>query len=72
MKKRIKTRLPRYKRSKPPPPMRLTYRDKRLIEWVYLFRFLTRDQIWLLYFENASKTAKPLITYNIEQFQTES
>jgi hypothetical protein len=53
----VKTRLPRYKRSKTPPPMRLTDRDKRVIEWVYLFRFLTGDQIRLLEFENASKTA---------------
>ena len=52
-----KTRLPRYKRAKNPPPMKLTDRDKRIIEWVYLFRFLTRDQIKLLEFENASKTA---------------
>jgi len=37
--------------------MRLTDRDKRVIEWVYLFRFLTGDQIRLLEFENASKTA---------------
>jgi len=50
-------RLPRYKRSKTPPPMRLTDRDKRVIEWVYLFRFLTGGQIRLLEFENASKTA---------------
>ena len=57
MKKIIKTRLPRYKRAKNPPPMKLTDRDKRVIEWVYLFRFLTRDQIKLLEFESVSKTA---------------
>ena len=50
-------RLPRYKRAKIPPPMNLTERDKRIIEWVYLFRFLTGEQIGLLEFENASKTA---------------
>jgi len=50
-------RLPRYKIAKTPPPMRLTERDKRVIEWVYLFRFLTMDQIKLLEFENVSKTA---------------
>ena len=50
-------RLPRYKRSKTPPPMRLTDRDKRVIEWVYLFRFLTGGQIRLLEFESVSKTA---------------
>ena len=53
----VKTRLPRYKRSKTPPPMRLTERDKRVIEWVYLFRFLTGGQIRLLEFESVSKTA---------------
>jgi len=57
MVKSSKIRLPRYKKAKNPPPMRLTERDKRVIEWVYLFRFLTRDQIKLLEFENASITA---------------
>jgi len=57
MVKSSKTRLPRYKKAKNPPPMRLTERDKRVIEWVYLFRFLTRDQIKLLEFEKASITA---------------
>ncbi|MBA7628912.1 hypothetical protein ES703_36409 [subsurface metagenome] len=37
--------------------MKLTDRDKRVIEWVYLFRFLTGGQIRLLEFENVSKTA---------------
>ena len=57
MAKSEKTRLPRYKRAKTPPPMNLTDRDKRVIEWVYLFRFLTGVQIKFLEFENASKTA---------------
>jgi len=50
-------RLPRYKKAKTPPPMRLTDRDKRVIEAVYQFRFLTRDQIKLLEFDNGSMTA---------------
>ena len=50
-------RLPRYKRAKTPPAMRLTERDKRVIGWVYHFRFLTMDQIKLLEFKKASKTA---------------
>jgi len=57
MVKSSKIRLPRYRKAKNPPPMRLTERDKKVIEWVYLFRFLTRDQIKLLEFENASITA---------------
>lgn len=57
MGKIIRERLPRYSRAKNPPPMRLTERDKRIIENVYLYRFLTRDQIRLLNFENASITA---------------
>ncbi len=57
MKKLSKKRLPRYKIAKTPPPMRLTERDKKVIEWIYLFRFLTMNQIKLLEFENVSKTA---------------
>ena len=55
--KKIKTRLPRYKKAKTPPPMRLTDRDKRIIEAVYQLRFLTRDQIKKLEFEEGSMTA---------------
>ena len=57
MTKITKTRLPRYKKSKTPPPMRLTDRDKRIVEAVYQLRFLTRDQIKLLEFEKGSMTA---------------
>jgi len=57
MQKEKKKRLPRYRIAKIPPPMRLTKRDKKVIEWVYLFRFLTMDQIKLLEFKNISKTA---------------
>ena len=35
MTKITKTRLPRYKKAKTPPPMRLTDRDKRIVEAVY-------------------------------------
>jgi len=52
-----KTRLPRYKKAKTPPPMRLTDRDKRIVEAVYQLRFLTRDQIKKLEFEEGSMTA---------------
>ncbi|MBM3708371.1 MAG: hypothetical protein FJW69_08575 [Actinobacteria bacterium] len=55
--KRLKIRLPRYKRAKTPPPMWLTDRDKRIIEDVYQLRFLTRDQIKQLEFEDGSMTA---------------
>jgi len=37
--------------------MRLTSRDKRIIEAVYQMRFLTRDQIKLLEFDDGSMTA---------------
>lgn len=57
MEKEKTKRLPRYKPAKNPPPMKLTERDKRIIEWVYLFRFLTMDQIKLLEFGDVSKTA---------------
>ena len=57
MTKNTKTRLPRYKKAKIPPPMRLTDRDKRVVEAVYQFRFLTRDQIKQLEFEKGSMTA---------------
>lgn len=53
----LKPRLPRYKKAKTPPPMRLTDRDKRIVEAVYQLRFLTRDQIRLLEFEKGSMTA---------------
>ena len=52
-----KTRLPRYRKAKTPPPMRLTDRDRRIIEAVYQLRFLTRDQIKRLEFEEGSMTA---------------
>ena len=57
MTKNTKTRLPRYKKAKIPPPMRLTDRDKRVVEAVYQFRFITRDQIKQLEFEKGSMTA---------------
>lgn len=52
-----KRRLPRYRQAANPPPMHLTDRDKRVVEWVYLFRFLTRDQIHLLEFKDKSMAA---------------
>ena len=52
-----KNRLPRYKVAENPPPMRLTERDQRIVEWVYLFRFLTREQIHLLEFKDKSMAA---------------
>ncbi|MHB8276742.1 MAG: replication-relaxation family protein [Candidatus Humimicrobiaceae bacterium] len=57
MVKSEKTRLPRYRKAKTPPPMRLTDRDKRIVEAVYQLRFLTRDQIKLLEFGEGSMTA---------------
>ncbi len=57
MTKEAKTRLPRYKKAKNPPPMMLTERDKRIVGWVYQMRFLTSDQIKKLEFENGSMTA---------------
>jgi hypothetical protein len=50
-------RLPRYSKAKKAPPMRLTDRDRRIIEVVYQLRFLTRDQIKKLEFEKGSMTA---------------
>lgn len=55
--KNTKNRLPRYKKAKAPPAMRLTDRDKRIVQWIYQFRFLTRDQIKLLEFSKGSMTA---------------
>jgi len=52
-----KNRLPRYKVAENPPPMRLTERDQRIVEWVYLFRFLTREHIHLLEFKDKSIAA---------------
>jgi len=57
MTENTKTRLPRYKKAKTPPSMRLTDRDKRIVEAVYQLRFLTRDQIKLLEFGDCSMTA---------------
>jgi len=57
MAKDIKTRLPRYKKAKIAPPMRLTDRDKRIVEAVYQLRFLTSEQIKELEFEDGSMTA---------------
>jgi len=57
MTKKSSSRLPRYRKAKTPPPMRLTDRDRRIIEAVYQLRFLTRDQIKKLEFEEGSMTA---------------
>jgi hypothetical protein len=57
MTKIIKTRLPRYKKAKKAPPMRLTDRDKRIVEAVYQMRFLTSEQIKYWLFEDGSMTA---------------
>jgi hypothetical protein len=54
---KAKKRLPRYKVATTPPPMRLTERDQRIVEWVYLFRFLTREHIHLLEFKDKSIAA---------------
>jgi hypothetical protein len=57
MTEKTKARLPRYKKAKTPPSMRLTDRDKRIVEAVYQLRFLTRDQIRKLEFDKGSMTA---------------
>ena len=57
MTKITKTRLPRYKKAKTPPPMRLTDRDKQVVEIVYQLRFLTSEQIKYWKFEEGSMTA---------------
>jgi hypothetical protein len=43
-------RLPRYRRASTPPPMQLTARDIRIVNWVYQMRFVTREQIQRLEF----------------------
>jgi len=50
-------RLPRYSKAKKAPPMRLTDRDKRIVEAVYRMRFLTSEQIKYWLFEEGSITA---------------
>jgi hypothetical protein len=57
MTENTKTRLPRYKKAKTPPSMRLTDRDKRIVEAVYRMRFLTSEQIKFWEFEDGSMTA---------------
>ena len=50
-------RLPRYSKAKKAPPMRLTDRDKSIVEAVYRMRFLTSEQIKYWHFEEGSITA---------------
>ncbi len=49
-----KNRIPRHKRVKCAPRMKLTERDKKIIVAVYENRFLRRDQIERLFFSNTS------------------
>lgn len=56
-------RLPRFRRSSCPPPMALTERDLRIMEWVCECRFLTREQIERLEFgPGAASSAKRRLT----------
>ena len=49
--------LPRYKRSKNPPPLQLTQRDIRLLEHIYRLRLLDRLQLQRLEFTPAGTSA---------------
>ena len=49
-----KFRLPRYVRVKNPPRMILMERDKEILHQIYLFRFMTREQIERLLFVSAN------------------
>ena len=41
-------RRPRYQRTTPPPPFKLTQRDLAIVRWVHHYRFLTGEQICAL------------------------
>jgi len=50
-------RLPRFTRSRTPPPLQLTERDLRILEYVRAYRLLTREQIQRLLFAPTGTTA---------------
>jgi len=50
-------RLPRFTRSKTPPPLQLTERDVRILDTVAAYRLLTREQIQRLLFAPTGTTA---------------
>lgn len=57
MSKKTNQRLPRYKRVKNPPPMRLTDRDKRILEAIHAYDgMLGFSQIQRLFFGGKSQT----------------
>jgi hypothetical protein len=51
-------KLPRYHRSSSPPPMILTDRDIRILQWTHDFGFITREQVRRLEF-NHGGTSQP-------------
>lgn len=54
------SRLPRFRRSSQPPPMVVTERDLRVLEWVHECRFVTREQIQRLEFGPRSASSAKL------------
>ncbi len=65
---RRQNRLPRYRRAALRPPMRLTERDERIINWIYELRFATQEQIQQLLFSpttaSSSKRRLTLLYHN--------
>lgn len=57
-----KPRLPVHRRVSDPPPMQLTQRDRQVIQTVYEYRFLRRDQIQALFF-SSQNTANRRLQY---------
>ncbi len=50
-------RLPRFTRSRTPPPLQLTERDVRILDTISAYRLLTREQIQRLLFAPTGTTA---------------
>jgi hypothetical protein len=57
MKQQTPSRLPRYHRSKNPPPFQLTERDIRMLEHLYLLRLLDQQQLQRLEFTTGGASA---------------
>lgn len=55
-----KRRLPMHRRVAEPPPMQLTQRDRQVINAVYEYRFLRREQIQMLFFPSQNTTNRRL------------
>lgn len=56
----VNARLPSHRRVKRPPPMQLTGRDRQVIQAVYEYRLLRRNQIQTLFFPSQNTTNRRL------------